>query len=385
MVKKTKIPEVDAPTFMTEFMRLKRGSVTRRHFLGVTGLGAAALLLGGSGRTSVATSEGSPLGKKVSLATWPNYHDPQTFEDFTARYGVEVEISIIGSNEGTMKALEGGRAWDIIIPTQYAIAPYVRRDMLAPLELRRIPNFDLGAQADRFMKPGVMAGSIYALPKNAGTTGIAYNTRELDPVESWRDYFDRAMGEASGKTIAHDYQLTAIGTALVALGYDFNSLDPDELARASELLMQVRPHLLAIDSDYQPAMRTGEAWMTMCWSNDASQLNRDVPEIAYSIATDGGEIWTDYYAIPAVAHNKPAAHALINHLLDPDVAAREHLVHGGTATDRRVRSLLPQEILANEIIYPDEAKLTPLEFGLAIVMTDPTRAEIMNRFRAARG
>lgn len=385
MVKKTKIPEVDAPTFMTEFMRLKRGSVTRRHFLAVTGLGAAALLLGGSGRTSVATSEGSPLGKKVSLATWPNYHDPQTFEDFTARYGVEVEISIIGSNEGTMKALEGGRAWDIIIPTQYAIAPYVRRDMLAPLELRRIPNFDLGAQADRFMKPGVMAGSIYALPKNAGTTGIAYNTRELDPVESWRDYFDRAMGEASGKTIAHDYQLTAIGTALVALGYDFNSLDPDELARASELLMQVRPHLLAIDSDYQPAMRTGEAWMTMCWSNDASQLNRDVPEIAYSIATDGGEIWTDYYAIPAVAHNKPAAHALINHLLDPDVAAREHLVHGGTATDRRVRSLLPEEILANEIIYPDEAKLTPLEFGLAIVMTDPTRAEIMNRFRAARG
>jgi spermidine/putrescine transport system substrate-binding protein len=385
MVKKTKIPEVDAPTFMTEFMRLKRGSVTRRHFLGVTGLGAAALLLGGSGRTSVATSEGSPLGKKVSLATWPNYHDPQTFEDFTARYGVEVEISIIGSNEGTMKALEGGRAWDIIIPTQYAIAPYVRRDMLAPLELRRIPNFDLGAQADRFMKPGVMAGSIYALPKNAGTTGIAYNTRELDPVESWRDYFDRAMGEASGKTIAHDYQLTAIGTALVALGYDFNSLDPDELARASELLMRVRPHLLAIDSDYQPAMRTGEAWMTMCWSNDASQLNRDVPEIAYSIATDGGEIWTDYYAIPAVAHNKPAAHALINHLLDPDVAAREHLVHGGTATDRRVRSLLPEEILANEIIYPDEAKLTPLEFGLAIVMTDPTRAEIMNRFRAARG
>jgi spermidine/putrescine transport system substrate-binding protein len=385
MVKKTKIPEVDAPTFLTEFMRLKRGSVTRRHFLGVTGLGAAALLLGGSGRTSVATSEGSPLGKKVSLATWPNYHDPQTFEDFTARYGVEVEISIIGSNEGTMKALEGGRAWDIIIPTQYAIAPYVRRDMLAPLELRRIPNFDLGAQADRFMKPGVMAGSIYALPKNAGTTGIAYNTRELDPVESWRDYFDRAMGEASGKTIAHDYQLTAIGTALVALGYDFNSLDPNELARASELLMQVRPHLLAIDSDYQPAMRTGEAWMTMCWSNDASQLNRDVPEIAYSIATDGGEIWTDYYAIPAVAHNKPAAHALINHLLDPEVAAREHLVHGGTATDRRVRSLLPEEILANEIIYPDEAKLTPLEFGLAIVMTDPTRAEIMNRFRAARG
>lgn len=385
MVKQTKPPEIDADGFMTEFMRLKRGSVTRRHFLAVTGLGAAALLVGGTGRTSVATSEGSPLGKKVSLATWPNYHDPQTFEDFTARYGVEVEISIIGSNEGTMKSLERGRAWDIIVPTQYAIAPYVQRDMLAPLELRRLPNFDLNAHADRFMKPGVMAGAIYAVPKNAGTTGIAYNTRELDPVKSWSDFFERAKGEASGRTIVHDYQLTAIGNALVALGYDFNSLDQAELARASDLLMEVRPHLYAIDSDYQPAMRTSDAWMTMCWSNDASQLHRDVAEIAYVIAADGGEIWTDYYAIPKVAHNKPAAHALINHLLDPDVAAREHLVHGGTATDRRVRAQLPDEILANEIIYPDEAKLTPLEFGLALVMTDPTRAEIMNRFRAARG
>ncbi len=385
MSKQKTSPDIDADGFMAEFMRLKRGSVTRRHFLAVTGLGAAGLLLDGTRRRSLATSTGSTLGKKVSLATWPNYHDPQTFEDFTALYGVEVDVSIIGSNEGIMQALESGRAWDVIVPTQYAISPYVSRNMLAPLELGRIPNFDLNAQEDRFLKPGVMAGSIYAIPKNAGTTGIAYNSNELDPVQSWRDFFDRAMTEASGKTIIHDYQLTAIGNALVALGHDFNSLEPDQLAKAADLLMQVKPHLFAIESDYQPAMRTGEAWMTMCWSNDACQMHRDVPEIAYEIATDGGEIWTDYFAIPAKAHNKPAAHALINHLLLPEVAAREHLVNGGTPTDSRVRGLLPPEILADEIVYPDEAKLTPLEFGLATVMTDPTRTDIMKRFRAAGG
>lgn len=385
MSKQKTSPDIDADGFMAEFMRLKRGSVTRRHFLAVTGLGAAGLLLDGTRRRSLATSTGSTLGKKVSLATWPNYHDPQTFEDFTALYGVEVDVSIIGSNEGIMQALESGRAWDVIVPTQYAISPYVSRNMLAPLELGRIPNFDLNAQEDRFLKPGVMAGSIYAIPKNAGTTGIAYNSNELDPVQSWRDFFDRAMTEASGKTIIHDYQLTAIGNALVAIGHDFNSLEPDQLAKAADLLMQVKPHLFAIESDYQPAMRTGEAWMTMCWSNDACQMHRDVPEIAYEIATDGGEIWTDYFAIPAKAHNKPAAHALINHLLLPEVAAREHLVNGGTPTDSRVRGLLPPEILADEIVYPDEAKLTPLEFGHATVMTDPTRTDIMKRFRAAGG
>ena len=206
----------------------------------------------------------------------------------------------------------------------------------------------------------------------------------LDTVVSYLVAF--VLGTLIGAERQYRQRTAGLRTnALVALGYDFNSLDQAELAKASDLLMEVRPHLYAIDSDYQPAMRTSDAWMTMCWSNDASQLHRDVAEIAYVIAADGGEIWTDYYAIPKFAHNKPAAHALINHLLDPDVAAREHLVHGGTATDRRVRALLPDEILANEIIYPDEAKLTPLEFGLALVMTDPNRAEIMNRFRAARG
>jgi len=384
MVKQKKTREMNADGFMAEFMRLKRGSVTRRHFLGVTGLGAATLFFGSSTRTGNATGENARLGKKVTLATWPNYHDPQTFEDFSARYGIDVDVSIIGSNESMMKALQGGRAWDVIVPTQYAIAPYFHRAMLTPLDLGLLPNFDATAHADRFVKPGILSDTLYAVPKNSGTTGIAYNTEHLDPVTSWRDFFDRAMTEASGRTMVHDYQLTAIGGALVALGYGFNSLVKRELAEAEELLMQVRPHLLAVDSDYQPPMRTGEAWLTMCWSNDAVQLQRDVPEIAFDIASDGGEIWTDYYAIPKVAHNKPGAHALINHLIDPDVAVREHLMHGGTATDSRVRARLPEDILASQIAYPDEAKLTPLEFGLAVVLTDPTRAEIMARFRAAR-
>ena len=54
------------------------------------------------------------------------------------------------------------------------------------------------------------------------------------------------------------------------------------------------------------AMRSTDAWMTMCWTNDGAQLNRDMPEIKFVLGKDGGEIWTDYYAIPKDAPNKPA-------------------------------------------------------------------------------
>ena len=160
--------------------------------------------------------------------------------------------------------------------------------------------------------------STYAVPKNWGTTGFAVNTKKLrKPMTTWKEFWDVAMAEGDGRTMVHDYQLTTIGNALKYFGFSFNSLKPDELAKAEELLIKVKPHLFAVSSDYQPSMRAGDAWMTMCWTNDGAQLHRDMPEIAYVLGKEGGEIWTDFYAIPKDAPNKPAGYALLNYLMTP--------------------------------------------------------------------
>ena len=60
-----------------------------------------------------------------------------------------------------------------------------------------------------------------------------------------------------------------------------------------------------------------------------------MPEIAYVLGKEGGEIWTDFYAIPKDAPNKPAGYALLNYPDDPaDNAVKEHLANG-CAVDRR--------------------------------------------------
>ncbi|TIT45790.1 MAG: extracellular solute-binding protein, partial [Mesorhizobium sp.] len=224
----------------------------------------------------------------------------------------------------------------------------------------------------------------YAVPKNWGTTGFAVNTKKLTkPMTSWKEFWDTAMTEGDGRTMVHDYQLTTIGNALKYYGFSFNSLKPDELAKAEELLLKVKPHLFAVSSDYQPSMRAGDAWMTMCWTNDGAQLHRDIPEIAYVLGKEGGEIWTDFYAIPKDAPNKPAGYALLNYLMDPKVAVKEHLANGAPSTDARVNALLPKEVLENPILYPAAELLTPLEFGAAATLTDPGRAELMARFKSA--
>ena len=80
---------ISAEKLVDELMRYKRGSVTRRHFLGVTGLGLASAVFAGelglSPRRAYAKGE---LGDRMSIATWPNYHDPATFTAFTEATGL---------------------------------------------------------------------------------------------------------------------------------------------------------------------------------------------------------------------------------------------------------------------------------------------------------
>ena len=371
--------------FADELMRFKRGSVTRRHFLGVTGLGLATAVLGRNIGPLSGDAFAQDLGTQMSIATWPNYHDPATFEAFTAKTGVGVEVNVFGSNEEMLAKLQAGATgWDLFVPTNYTISTYQKLGLIDELDLSKLANFDDGTQNQRFTHEGKIDGKTYAVPKNWGTTGIAFNSSKMKTqVTSWKEFFDVTAGEASGRTMVHDYQLTTIGNALVALGHSFNSVKADELAKAEKLLIDVKPHLFAINSDYQPSMRSTDAWMTMCWTSDGAQLNRDMPEIKYVLGKDGGEVWCDFYAIPKDAVNKPAGYALLNFLMDPEVAKKEHIANGAPTTDSRVMALLPKEVTSNLIVYPDEASLTPLEFGAAVTLTDPGRAEVMARFKSA--
>lgn len=113
------------------------------------------------------------------------------------------------------------------------------------------------------------------------------------------------------------------------------------MADAEELLLRAKPHLFAINSDYQPSTRSGDARMSMCWTGDGSQLHRDMPELVYVLGREGGEIWSDFYAIPKSAPHREAAYALINYLLDPQVNARKVMAHGYPSADSRTNELLP--------------------------------------------
>ena len=378
---------ISAKKFVEELLRYRKGSVSRRHFLGVTGLGTAMAVMSGAvpGLAPRKAQAFGDVGNKLIFSTWPNYHNPVNVEEFTEATGVNVQINAFGSNEEMLAKLQaGGTGWDVFVPTNYTISNYVELDLIQELDLSRIPNYDASAQNALFSDPATVNGKVYAVPKNWGTTGFCVNTGNIKSgPKSWKDFFDVTMNEGSGHTIVHDYQLTTIGAALVALGYSFNSIDEGELAAAEKVLIDAKPHLFAITSDYQPGMRSGDGWLSICWNGDGLQLNKDIPEIDYVVANDGGEIWSDFYCIPKDAPHLEAAYAFVNFLLDPYVQVREFASHGYATGDSRVSAMLPSDTANNSILFPAAELMNGLEFGAAQTLTDPTRAEVLARFKSA--
>jgi spermidine/putrescine transport system substrate-binding protein len=385
MSKKDDSP-ITSKQFMKELHRYKNGSVTRRHFLGVTGLGTAMAVMAGTvpGLFPSIANAGN-LGTRLNFATWPNYQDNDNLAKFTEMTGVHINLSVFGSNEEMLAKLQaGGTGWDVFVPTNYTISTYSDLELVEPLDLSKLPNFNPTTNEERFMQEGSINGNTYAVPKNWGTTGFVNNTAKTGTnMTSWKEFWEGSMDKYSGRTIVHDYQLTTIGNALVYFGHSFNSVDEAELAQAEKLLIDVKPHLFAITSDYQPGMRNEDAWLSMCWTGDGKQLNTDKPEIEFVLGKEGGEIWSDFYAIPKGAPNLEAAYAFINFMQSPAVNAKVCLAHGYPLVDSRATDLLPKSVKNDPILYPAAELLSTLEFGAAATLTNPLRAEVMARFKSA--
>src|SRR5688572_32683167 len=229
---------ISAARLMDELYRFKKGSITRRHFLGVTGLGFAASVLATAVPGLRPRRAYAALSGTLSLCTWPNYHDPANLEQFTKDTGVPVQVTTFGSNEEMLAKLQaGGTGWDVFVPTNYTISTYVKLGIIDPLDLSKLPNFDPSTNDARFTGEGTVDGKVYAVPKDWGTTGYAVNTKNVtQDMTTWKQFWDLAQTDYSGKVTVHDYQLTTIGNALKYYGYSFNSVDAKELADAEKLL-----------------------------------------------------------------------------------------------------------------------------------------------------
>ena len=105
--------------------------------------------------------------------------------------------------------------------------------------------------------------------------------------------------------------------------------------------------------------------------------------IKYVVPNEGSQIWEDDWAIATDAPNADLAHAFLNYVLRPEVAAQEARYTRYATGNRSAFALLDEEIRNDPSTYPPQELLTKLEPGMPI---DPEgqkrRAELWMEIRA---
>jgi spermidine/putrescine transport system substrate-binding protein len=148
-----------------------------------------------------------------------------------------------------------------------------------------------------------------------------------------------------------------IGAFLRLNGYSLNSIVAPELETAKRDAIEARGYIRAfVSAPVKGQLISGDVWIAQLWDGDTRQAAAEEPAIAFAIPSEGSAIYADAMVIPRAAPHKRAAHAFIDYVLRPDVAAAISDATGYGTTNAAARPRNPKP-------YPTEAELARLEFA----------------------
>jgi spermidine/putrescine transport system substrate-binding protein len=171
------------------------------------------------------------------------------------------------------------------------------------------------------------------------------------------------------------------------LGYSLNSVEQSELEEARKILMDVAPHILALDSDtYGNKMASEEAVAALGWTGPLYQVlaTPETADSGYSLPTEGTLFWLDTWVMLADAPHPNASYAWLDFIHRPPVQAIETAYNGYATPNDEAKALVDPEILANPAVFPPEETFDKLE-GAEDTSSNNQRLDIWAEFKDAIG
>ena len=355
-----------------------------------TVLTAAAIVLAvaACGKKEVAEQAQQPGAaaqeeKILHVFNWSDYIAEDTVPNFEKQSGIKVTYDVFDSNDVLeTRLLAGNSGFDVVVPSASFLERQIKAGVFQKIDKSQIPNL-------KNMDPDIMSrvglhdpNNEYAVPYLWGTTGIGYNEDKIKKIlgdarpDSWNYIYDPklvAKFKDCGLSLL-DAPDEILKTVLAWMGRDPNSQKEDDLKAAEAKLMPIRPFVRKIhSSQYIDDLANGDLCIAVGWSGDILQARDRAAEagqgvkIKYAIPKEGTIVWFDMLAIPADAKHPKNAHAFINYLMEPQVAANDsnfvNYANGNAASF----PMVSDEVKNDPGIYPTpevKAKLFPsLAYG----------------------
>jgi spermidine/putrescine transport system substrate-binding protein len=341
---------------------------------------ASALLLGGFA-AALFTHCGRGA-RTLHIYTWADYFKPSLVARFEKQNGCRVVIDTYDSNE-TMyaKIKAGARGYDLLTPTSYMVSLMDSQGMVLKLDHTLLPN--LVHVDPEYLGLAIDKGMDHSVPYMIVNTVIAYlgsRVQEFEP--SWA-MFDRT--DLRGRmTMLNDMRET-IGAGLKFLGYSLNSTDKAELAAAKEVVIRWKKNIAKYENEqYKTGVASGEFLLVQGYSGDILQVQQENADVRFAVPREGTTISVDDLIIPEGAKEIGLAHAFINFLHDPEVAAENIAFLKYLCPNKDAYPLLSADLRKNPGIFMDPEVRARSEIIANLGERNALYVEIWDEIKAAK-
>ncbi|MCJ2032185.1 polyamine ABC transporter substrate-binding protein [Methylobacterium sp. J-043] len=347
----------------------------RRLLLG--GLAALPLLLLLCATGGVRAEE-----RVVNIYNWSDYIDPKVLDDFTKETGIKVVYDTYDNNEILeTKLLAGKSGYDIVVPSGPFLQRLIKAGVFLPLDKAKIPNLKHAWPEISTRLQAYDPSNAFAVDYMWGTTGIGVNVSAVRerlgtnaPLNSWSLVLNpgsMAKLKDCGVMLL-DSPEDLIPSILPFYGFKSDSKRWDDITTVTDALYKVRGAVRKFhSSEYVNGLANGDVCLAVGYSGDVMQAKKRAEEskngieIAYFIPKEGALMWFDAFAIPKDAAHPAEAHAFIDYMMRPEVAAANTNFVSFANGNLAARKLVKPELLNNPGIYPDETTMQRLSVNTA--------------------
>jgi putrescine transport system substrate-binding protein len=340
--------------------------------------------------------------KVVNIYNWTDYIGETTLADFTAATGIKTVYDTYDGNEALeAKLLTGNSGYDIVVPTaQPFLSRQIKAGVYLELDKSKIPNWKNLDPALLKLVDNADPGNKHAIIYQWGTVGIGYNVdavkKRLGDVPL--DSFDVVFNPDNAKKLA-DCGITMLDSPTdilpVMLNYlkiDPNSQKPEDLKKAEEGVMKIRPYLKYLhSSQYINDLAGGNVCVSVGWSGDVGIAKSRAEEakngvnLDYIIPKEGTSVFFDMMAMPKDAPHPEAGYAYINFMLEPKVMAGIDDAVGYANAVKGSKELMNPEIANNPNVFPpDDVMKRLFAIGEASSSYERLRTRTWTRIRTGQ-
>ena len=306
--------------------------LTRRGFLAAGAAASGGLLLAACGSSSSTPTSTAPVAAAkptvkptpdgdITWFTFAEYVPPKVVKDFEKEYGVKVKQSFMNTAPEYVQKLASGAPFDVITTTSSLMEQTTGGKLVQSFDPGDLKNW--GEVLPYFANPWWEANGQYrfTIPYGYGPTGVMYRKDKINGslAHTWNDMWSHP--EAKGHIFLLSQQGDTMGMALSKNGFDSNSAARDQVVKAADSLLQLKPSVASFTTDLAPPVQSGDAWLMEGWTTPifiGLQQAKSADNIDFYVPTQAPLLACDTLSIGAHAKAPGTALLFMDWMLKPE-------------------------------------------------------------------